>query len=257
MNKVNLNLGIIILLVTTLFMSCEKDPTKHYSKEWLKYEENWGWCYNNGFSFPNDTSSAASQLLKCNFNGEELQIIDGNSGFSSLIYYQSEFTTYQPNTPLTGNEGSHTSVIIFFLEPQTFRYVGLLVPFTKDSLNYAVQKMFSNSLVNLSGNFIESGPSLQINSYCDKVHEAVNFSTLYSTMVDQTFRVDSFSYSQESNRWVYHLEYSCDGIEVTNAGWNSKGKIDKFGNALKSDVLVENLLVNNLKCVIDFVLPKD
>ncbi len=245
----------LILGLTLLYSSCVPDYPDGYLERIKAYEDNWNNCYDENFNFPKNDSILGKEYLVCNLDTKDVLINDGYDEFEGRVMYEFSWTTSQPNTTLPWTGKSVNKLHICFALDGVIKQIALVVKYPTDSLNYTIQKLFSHPEIICSSNFIEDSLDFQVELACFP-DGSVKFSTLFSLIADQLITVDSFSSILKEGIWNYHLEYSFDECEITNEALNESNKINMFGRKRKSDIQIENLIVKNLRCVIDFELPE-
>ncbi len=252
------NYLILFPLIGLFFIqSCSKDALVAPSDQFIKDEQKWITCYNERWNFPNEEEVQSLEYIKFILNDSLVLINNGKTDFDGRLLYS---TSGQSPVSSVHFDSLYSNIthrlIISFVKWEYLQYVGLILKYPTDSLNYTLQKVFSEDQIKCSSNFIENSPEFMVTSYC-KNNGSINFSTLNSTIENQFIKIDSFSYQLNQGILKYHLAYSTDNIQVTNSVWNERKKIDYFGNLRHSDVYVENLTVKDLSCVIEFELPED
>lgn len=256
MNNMRTKYLISILVLGLYLFSCSLEYPPGYIENNKEFEKKWGNCYIERFSFPEEKEITKTEFLKCVLGGKNVLINDQESGFGSNILYSYSGHTIDSIFPLGEGENIQNKLIISFFNFEFFKGVSVVIKYPTDSLNYTIQKVFSSSTITCSSNFIDELPQFVISTNC-KPNGRVLFSSLYSTNKNQVIRVDNFNYQFNNGKWFYHLEYSFDEIEVTNCIWNEKTKTDIYGKEIKSDIFVDNILIEDMKCVIEFELPED
>lgn len=247
-------LFIIILSligISITFVACMEDKNKSMFQE---FEKNWRDCYDENFQFIDDTLQMDSEFVKCKLSNQNISIHHGSDDFRTEIYHSYSGTVSNPDITLSGDTNSKYQIFISFIQPALLTGFFIRVDYPLDSLNYSIQKLFSKDYVNCSSNFINTGVDFNIGTYC-LPNGRINFSTYYSTLNNQQIRIDSFNSTLNSGVWKYYLEYSASQLEITNERWNKKTKMDMNGHKLKSNILIENLLVQDLHSVILFEIP--
>ncbi len=246
--------GVAIVMVMQI--SCSLEYPDGYFERIKEFEKNWGICYEDRFSFPKNDTIKGLEYLKCNLDGKDILINDQKDGYEGGVLYTFSGITNQPNIILDGNNVLQYGIDIAMFDIKYFKEFAIIIKYPHDSLNYTIQKTFSKSKIVCSTNFVDNGAEFMVGTSCTP-NGGVRFSTLYSLKEDQSIRIDSFNYQLTFGVWHYHLEYSFDTLEITNEVWNENKKIDILGKTRKSDIFVENLLIKDMKSVIEFELPDD
>ena len=116
---------------------------------------------------------------------------------------------------------------ISFINFEFYKEISIVIKYPTDSLNYTVQKIFSNPILTCASNFIDDLPQFVIGTNCE-ISGRILFSSLYSLEKDQQIHIDNFNYQFKKGKWLYHLEYSFDAMQITNKVWNENNMTDIF-----------------------------
>ncbi len=143
-----------------------------------------------------------------------------------------------------------------FIDFSTYRYITLSIPYKKDSLNHTIQKILSNSVIECSTNFLPAQVQFETSTTCPASF-SVTFSTFFSTKENQNINIDNFYYELYNGKWHYHLEFSQDELWLGNDSWNVRSMTDYFGHQRTSDLLIEEIRIEDLKCILDFELTEE
>lgn len=246
--------GVAIVMVVQI--SCSLEYPDGYFERIKEFEKNWGTCYEDRFSFPKNDTINGLEYLKCNLDGNDILINDQKDEFEGTVSYEFSWITTKPNTTLPGSDIMQNKLHISFINRKYYKEISIVLKYPTDSLNYIVQKTFSQPEFICGSNFIEDSPLFEISTCCTP-NGSVKFSTLFSLKESQIIKIDSFNYQLIHDTWHYYLGYSFEEIEITNEVWNENKKIDIRGQLRKSDIFEENLIVKNLKCAIEFELPNE
>ena len=252
MNK-RINFINIILVATLVLIHsfCSTEDTL-----FQEFERNWKECYDDNFHFEEDTVQLDGEYVKCKLDDYNVLINAENSEYIGITYHGSMGTVSNPDITLSIDSSTQYQILIAFFKPALLTGFCIQLDYPKDSLNYTIQKTFSEGKIQCSSNFMNRGIEYLIMTSC-KPNGRIIFSTLYSTRVNQEIIIENFTSTLHDGKWHYHLEYSSEDLEITNSSWNSRSKVGDQGQKLKSKVLIENLPIKNLHGMVEFEFPEE
>lgn len=179
-----------------------------------------------------------------------------SSEYQGVTYFSSTSIVFDSTIEFPVNNTSKNQILIAFFEFKFLTGFYIQLDYPKDSLNYTIQKIFSEDYISCASNFVDNGIQFCIGTTCVPNGEIL-FSTYYSLKENQRIKIDNFNFNRIHGVWYYKLEYSADNLVVTNQKWNSKAKHDEFGRPVKSKQFVEDLQVKDLHGYIEFELDSD
>ena len=241
-------LFIFSIVISTIGFGCIDEYPDDRGEYFREQEEIWERCYNNRFKFPDDEQILAGDFLKCNLNGKDVLINSTNSHYGASIYYIFSFTTTSPTIEFGNTQVTRQQIDIGFRDVEYLKGFSIAIEYKQDSLNYFVQKALSTTHLEVAGNMVENKPEFYIKTSCTP-NGAVYFSTLPSQKT-QAIKIDKFDYRFIDGKWHYSLEYSFDELELINGSFNFDKKL-----VMESDVIVEQIIVTDFKCSLNFELP--
>jgi len=251
-----MRINYLISFLLFILLACNSPYPEGYEERFKAYETACQYCYDKRFHFPNDEKIVKDEYIQCKLDGQDILINNLTSGYEGTVRYESSWSTPSPNTSFAVDTGIQTRLHITFLAIEYWRQFSLVVDYPIDSLNYTIQHLFSQRELKLSSNFEDTYPQFFIGTICFPHDECntISFNSNYSLQTNQIITIDRFEYKFHDGQWHYHLEYSFDEIELTNGAWNTRHKVDILGKQRDSEILIENILVRDMKCAIEFTL---